>query len=43
MSIVIEGKKTNQKLRDVFFNSWTSPYAEYIDVSKEYIPPTISD
>ncbi len=43
MSVVIEGKSTNKKLRDVFFNSWTAPYAEYVDVAKKYIPPTISN
>ncbi len=43
MSIVIQGKKPNLKLRELFFNSWTQDYSEYVDVSKKYIPPQISD
>ena len=43
MSIIINGNGPNRKLRELFFNTWTQYYAEYVDPSKNYIPPQISD
>lgn len=43
MSIVIKGKNPNIKLRELFFNTWTQGYSEFVDVAKKYIPPQISD
>ncbi|MDD5065584.1 MAG: phospholipase D-like domain-containing protein [bacterium] len=43
MSVVMEGAATNKKLRELFFNTWTQPFSEHIDLSRKYIKPQIGD
>ncbi|MBU1077966.1 MAG: hypothetical protein KKH98_11780 [Spirochaetes bacterium] len=42
MSIVIKGKNTNKKLRELFTNTWDQGFSRSVDASKKYIPPRIS-
>jgi phosphatidylserine/phosphatidylglycerophosphate/cardiolipin synthase-like enzyme len=39
VGLVILGRSVAGKLRQVFLDSWTSPYASYIEPEKEYRPP----
>lgn len=43
MSVVMEGRSTNKKLRELFFNTWTQPFAHHIDPSRKYHKPQIGD
>ncbi len=43
MSIVIKGVGPNKKLRELFLNTWTQDFSQFVDLSKQYIPPQISD
>lgn len=43
VSSIMTGFTPTVKLREFFFNSWTSDYVEYIDPSKEYRLPQILD
>ncbi len=43
VSLLMEGTQTAKTLRQMFLNSWTSNYAEFIDVTKNYRRPYIFD
>ena len=43
ISLLMTGKKTTMTLRQMFLNSWTGEYAEFIDVNKQYRRPYIMD
>jgi phosphatidylserine/phosphatidylglycerophosphate/cardiolipin synthase-like enzyme len=43
VSILMEGYAATARLRQMFLNSWTSEYAQYIDVTKDYPKPQVMD
>jgi len=42
-SLLIEGFKPIRSMRQMFLNSWTSNYAEFLDLNKVYRKPYILD
>jgi phosphatidylserine/phosphatidylglycerophosphate/cardiolipin synthase-like enzyme len=43
VSMLIQGFETTITLRQMFLNSWTSKYAEFIDSKKQYKRPQVMD
>jgi len=43
VSLLIEGSAPVKTMRQMFLNSWTSNYAEFLDINKQYRRPYIFD
>jgi phosphatidylserine/phosphatidylglycerophosphate/cardiolipin synthase-like enzyme len=39
MSVVLEGKSANKKLRELFFNTWNQPFSHPVEPGKQYKRP----